>query len=102
MNPREQAAVEAAARAVRDHRRRDSGYGSHSGSSAAEVLDARLELDWTRFDARGFELLRAVLRRANGQPELEGGDTDDHAARGASYEDRYEPARERLPLATPA
>lgn len=103
MKPGEQAAVEAAVRAVRAvraHRRRGSGYGSRSGSSAAEILDERLELDWVSFSSRGFELLREVSRRASGRARIEGGEPDDHAARGARYEERYSPARERLARAS--
>lgn len=101
MTPSEQAAVQAAVRAVWAHARQ-SGHRTRASRSAADVLDERLELDWSRFDSRAYKLLREVHDRVSGLSAPKGGVPDAPRDRGAKYEKRYSPARRRLARATTA
>lgn len=98
MGPREEAAVQAAVKAVEAHRRRNGGHRPHASHSAADVLERRLDgLDWESFRGRGYRLLREVARRRGfGQPDSTGGKPDDHGEIGAKFEEATESARRRL------
>lgn len=93
MTPAEEAAVEAAVRAVHAFEARD---GQFRGTTAAEVLDERLDLDWSSFTGRGYRLLRDVLERIHG-PHRRASDrgASDRRA-GARFEDATAAARDRL------
>lgn len=96
----EQGAVDAAVAAARAAAQR-SGHRARASRSAADVLDERLDLDWSSFDSRGYRLLREVARRRGfGPREPADPRWDDHAEIGGKYEDRYSPARRRLARAS--
>lgn len=93
---REEAAVEAAVAAACATTRR-SGRGPAPGPSAAAMLEARLELDWSSFNSRAYELLREVARRRGfGVPDPAGESPDEPKGAGIKYESRYSQARRRL------